>query len=299
MTVAIIGLGLIGGSLARALRRGAAAAPVEVLGVDADPRALEQALAAGAINEGLSIDEALSPASSVLARADLVVLAVPGPSLLALVAPVAGKLAPGAVLTDVGGAKGPVVEAASRQRSALFVGGHPMAGTEFRGFSASFESLFDGCTFALCAAVGGPEGAAAGPFGRAAEERVEALWTRAGAGRVLRVEPEAHDRAVTFASHLPYLAAAGVAQALIASGAPAQLARDLAAGGFRDTTRLAGDGTLAGAASQNRFLPEAARALASTLLEWAGRLETDPQGLLPELGRLAEERRGMPLPSRR
>jgi prephenate dehydrogenase len=297
MTVAIIGLGLIGGSLARALRRGTGALREEVIGVDADPRTLAQALAAGAIQEGALIAEAVS--GNVLARADLVVLAVPGPSLLALVAQVAAKLAPGAVLTDVGGAKGPVVQAAAQQQHALFVGGHPMAGTEFRGFGASFESLFDGCTFALCAAVGGPAGAAASPPGRAAEDRVEALWRTAGAGRVLRVEPEAHDRAVTFASHLPYLAAAGVAQALISSGAPAQLARDLAAGGFRDTTRLAGDGTLAGAASQNRFLPEAARALAQTLLEWAGRLEQDPQALAQELGRLAEERRGMPLPPRR
>ena len=298
MTVAIIGLGLIGGSLARALRRGTATS-VQVLGVDSDPRTLEQALAAGAVTEAASIEEALSEGSRTLASAELVVLAVPGPTLLALLGKVAGKLAPGAVLTDVCGAKEELCKRGAAQDAAIFVGGHPMAGTEFRGFGASFEALFDGCTFALCAAVGGPSGTADGPLGRAAEDRIEALWRQAGAGRVLRVEPEAHDRAVTFASHLPYLAAAGVAQALISSGGPAQLARELAAGGFRDTTRLAGDGTLAGAASQNRFLPEAARALANTLLEWAGRLEKDPQGLLPELGELAEARRGMPLPPRR
>jgi prephenate dehydrogenase len=197
----------------------------------------------------------------------------------------------------VSGSKGPVVARAAQQQDALFVGGHPMAGTEFRGFQAAFPTLFEGCTVALCRPVGGPSGAAADAD--QATGLVSEVWRAAGAGRLLCVEPEEHDRAVTFASHLPYLAAAGVAQALQQSGGCAQLARDLAAGGFRDTTRLAGDGTLAGAASQNRFLPDAARALASVLTGWADRLEQDPAALVGELGNLADVRRAMRLPPRK
>src|SRR5439155_26119248 len=91
------------------------------------------------------------------------------------------------------------------------------------------------------------------------------LWTTAGAEKLLDVEPDEHDRAVTVASHLPYLAAAAVAQALIESGGEAALARELAAGGFRDTTRLAGDGTGSGAAALHRFVPGAARPVAGRL----------------------------------
>ena len=291
MRIAIVGLGLIGGSLALALRR--ARPDLKVVGVDTDPAARLQALAAGAVDEVATLEDA------PLDGCDAAVLAVPGPALLSLLLPVAGRLPPGAVLTDVGGTKGPVVTAAAQQGGALFVGGHPMAGTEFRGFGAAFASLFDGCTVALCGPVGGAPGAAAGQEGQRAFELVEGLWRSAGAARVLTVEPEEHDRAVTFASHLPYLAAAAVTEALLGSGGAAQLARDLAAGGFRDTTRLAGDGTLAGAASQNRVLPGAARALSDVLRAWADRLEGEPEALAAELGRLADARRAMKLPPRK
>jgi prephenate dehydrogenase len=110
------------------------------------------------------------------------------------------------------------------------------------------------------------------------------------------VDPATHDRAVTLASHLPYLAAAAVAQSLLEAGEDAALARELAAGGFRDTTRLAGDGTVAGAAALNRFVPEAARALAQRLRALADALEQDPAGALRTLGDTAERRRRMRLP---
>jgi prephenate dehydrogenase len=291
MRVAIVGLGLIGGSLALALRRGQPS--ISLLGVDLDEETRRLAMAAGAVDDSRALGAA------PLDTCDVVVLAVPGPALLTLVEPIAARLRPGAVLTDVGGAKGPIMAAAAAQGAAVFVGGHPMAGTEFRGFGAAFATLFDGCTVALCDPVGGPPGAAAGGRGQAALALVKSLWQSAGAGRLLTVLPEEHDRAVTFASHLPYLAAAAVAEALLGSGPSAQLARDLAAGGFRDTTRLAGDGTLAGAASQNHFLPGAARALSEVLRSWADRLERDTAGMVTELGRLADERRGMKLPPRK
>jgi len=168
-----------------------------------------------------------------------------------------------------------------------------MAGTEFRGFAAANPALFEGCTVALCAPLGAKDPAAP----REAMRWVRDLWTAVGAEKLLDVEPGAHDRAVTVASHLPYLAAAAVAQALMESGDDAPLARELAAGGFRDTTRLAGDGTVGGATALNRFVPEAARSLAERLRSLAQRLEQNPEAALRQLASVADERRRMNLPA--
>jgi prephenate dehydrogenase len=132
---------------------------------------------------------------------------------------------------------------------------------------------------------------------REAARRAGELWMAAGAQQLLDVEPDAHDRAVTIASHLPYLAAAAVAQTLLEAGVDASLARELAAGGFRDTTRLAGDGTVGGAAALNRFVPGAARALADRLRTLAQALEGTPDDALRELAEIADERRKMRLPA--
>jgi prephenate dehydrogenase len=272
--IAIVGLGLIGGSLALALRRSRPASII--VGVDEDPRTRELALGA--------VDAATSLNNAALEACDVVVLAVPAQPLLAMLPAVAARMRPGAVLTDVCGAKERICAAGAAQDRVVFVGGHPMAGTEYRGFAAADPALFAGCTVALCAPPG------------AGSEKVRAMWIAAGAETILDVEPAVHDRAVTFASHLPYLAAAGVADALHSAADLAPLARELAAGGFRDTTRLAGDGTLGGAASLNRFVPEAARALAERLRSFADQLERDPAALLLKLGELADERRRMRLP---
>ncbi|HYV67799.1 MAG TPA: prephenate dehydrogenase dimerization domain-containing protein, partial [Myxococcales bacterium] len=105
-----------------------------------------------------------------------------------------------------------------------------------------------------------------------------------------------HDSAVTFASHLPYLAAAMVVESLANASDLVPLAAELAAGGFRDTTRLAGDGTVGGAAALNRHIPGAARELAERLRSLAEELTKDPEAALERLGRLAEARRRMRLP---
>ena len=282
--VGIIGLGLIGGSLALALRR--SWPRVRLHGVEIDAKTRELALAASAV------DEAVSPEHAELAACSLVVLAVPAATVLELLPAVALRLGPAAVLTDVCGAKEEICKLGAAQRGAVFVGGHPMAGTEFRGFAAASASLFEGAVVALCPPQGGPQGSdAAGAAARVAE-----LWRAAGAARLIEVDPEAHDRAVTFASHLPYLAAASVVDALSTSGDGAALARELAAGGFRDTTRVAGDFTLSGAAALNRFLPGAARELSVRLAALADELRRDPERAVERLRALADERRGMALP---
>ena len=101
---------------------------------------------------------------------------------------------------------------------------------------------------------------------------------------------------MTFASHLPYLAAAMVVESLSKVADLAPLARELAAGGFRDTTRLAGDGTVGGAAALNRHVPGAARDLAERLRALADELTQSPEQTLERLGRLADTRRRMRLP---
>jgi len=278
----IIGLGLIGGSLALALRR--ARPDLRILGVDVDAGALKEALAARAI------DASAPPGSAPLADCDVVVLAQPAAALLESILPTAGRMRPGAVLTDVCGSKEAVCARAAGQDRVVFVGAHPMAGTEFRGFAAASPVLFEGATVAVCP----PVGARAGREPAAAA--VKDLWSAAGSRKLLDVDPAGHDGAVTFASHLPYLAAAMVVESLSKVADLAPLAAELAAGGFRDTTRLAGDGTVGGAAALNRHVPGAARELADRLRALADELTRHPEKALERLGRLADARRRMRLP---
>ncbi|HZX96704.1 MAG TPA: prephenate dehydrogenase/arogenate dehydrogenase family protein [Myxococcales bacterium] len=282
--VGIVGLGLIGGSLALALRR--ARPGIEIVGVDEDPRTCELALGENAVAAATALQIA------DLSTCDVVVLCTPAQALIELLPVVARRMRRGALLTDVCGAKERICGAGGMQDLVVFVGAHPMAGTEFRGFVAASPALFFGCTVAICPPVGIPDPTAQ----HEAIRTVRDLWMAAGAGTLLDVDPATHDRAVTLASHLPYLAAAAVAQSLLEAGEDAALARELAAGGFRDTTRLAGDGTVAGAAALNRFVPEAARALAQRLRALADALEQDPAGALRTLGDTAERRRRMRLP---
>jgi len=283
--IGIIGLGLIGGSLALALRR--TRPGLRILGVDVDGGALKEARAARAIDEGAT------PASAPLSDCDVVVLAQPAGALLDSVLPVAARMRTGAVLTDVCGSKEAVCARAAGQDRIVFVGAHPMAGTEFRGFAAASPGLFEGATVAVCPPVG------ADGDRRAAVAAVKNLWTAAGAAKLLEVEPAGHDSAVTFASHLPYLAAAMVVESLSDVAELAPLAAELAAGGFRDTTRLAGDGTVGGAAALNRHIPAAARELADRIRSLADQLTKDPEKALERLGRLADARRRMRLPPAR
>lgn len=281
--VAIVGLGLIGGSLALVLRRERPA--WRIVGVDVDPGVREQALAEEAVQAADSLDGA------ALGDCNAVVLCTPAQPLVELVPLVAARMRPGALLTDVCGAKELICSVGAKQARAVFIGAHPMAGTEYRGFVAATPSLFAGCTVAVCPLSGNTDPAARSEAFKLLGE----IWSAAGAERLLDVEPAQHDRAVTYASHLPYLAAVAVVDALLSSGEAAPLARELAAGGFRDTTRLAGDGTVGGAAALNRFIPEATRALAGRLRALADRLEMAPEEALRELSAVSDERRQMPL----
>ncbi|MBP7147741.1 MAG: prephenate dehydrogenase/arogenate dehydrogenase family protein [Acidobacteria bacterium] len=246
--VALLGVGLIGGSLGLALR--AAHPGHHVTGWDPDPQALRLALARGAL------EQAAPGAAAAVAGAELVVLCAPLDGTLALLREIRGALAPGSVVTDVAGAKRVVLDEARRAlgEGAAFVGGHPLAGSERAGVDAASATLFRDAAWALCPLPGAPPAALA---------RVEALVRAAGA-RPLVLGAEAHDRAVAYVSHLPQVIARALAAGLATRGPAAALA----AGGFRSATRVA-----ASPAALWRPVLEANRdAVAAELDEFADRL---------------------------
>jgi prephenate dehydrogenase len=221
--VVIAGVGLIGGSVALGLRERFLA--TEVIGFDAEPEALSNALGLGVI------DTAKLEAGEWLRDADMVVFAVPVralPSLVALVAPFIGDET---LLTDVGSVKAPLLEtlnvlpAGVRSR---FVGGHPMAGSERGGVQNASAGLLQNAIWVLT------------PSAESKTEvvsRVRLLVESVGAKPVV-FDASAHDRLVATVSHLPYLSALALTR-LIARHEDRDGLALLAAGGFRDLTRVA------------------------------------------------------------
>jgi prephenate dehydrogenase len=212
--VAVVGLGLVGGSVARALR----VAGYRVLGVD-HPRVRRAARRAGAVTDTAATVEAV-------AGADVIVLAAPPATNRRLLRRLARVAGPDVVVTDVSGVKGPIVHEARRLGLRRFVGGHPMAGTERRGFEASSAALFRGAVWWIVPA--------ADPRATGA---VRCL-VRAMGAKPLTITAPAHDRVVAFLSHTPQVASWAL---LRAARADPLVRRHLggAGPGFRDMTRLA------------------------------------------------------------
>jgi prephenate dehydrogenase len=213
-TIAVVGLGLVGGSLARALT----AAGYRVLGVDR-PHVRRAARAARAVAETAATVERA-------AVADVVILAAPPTANRTLLRRLAKVAGPDLVITDVGSVKGPIVREASRLHLASFVGGHPLAGTERRGFSASSARLFRGAVWWLV------------PSTDPRATRTVRSLVRAVGARPAIIEAAGHDRIVAFLSHAPQVASWAL---LEAARADPVARRHLASAGpgFRDMTRLA------------------------------------------------------------
>jgi prephenate dehydrogenase len=237
--LAVVGLGLMGGSLAKAVR--VASPGTRIVGVEL--RADTRAEAASAV------DEAHEGPGDALGRCTLAVLCAPVAAIEALLGPVAATLPDGAVLTDVGGAKERVLAVARRDVRAgvRFVGAHPMFGGH-GGFAGSSADKWRGGTVAVC--TDGEAGAV---------DAVEAFHRALGA-KVERCTAAEHDEAVAMVSHLPYLVASALARATREAG---PLAARLAGPGLRDMTRLAAfpfdiQGEVA---RRNDHLPSAARSL--------------------------------------
>ncbi|MBW3552002.1 MAG: prephenate dehydrogenase/arogenate dehydrogenase family protein [Gemmatimonadetes bacterium] len=215
---AIVGLGLIGGSMARDL----AAVGVPVVGVDRDPHARAAASAAGVLRQALGPEEPLPTDVEVVVLA-LPVPAIPGAVRSMAAKPAAGERAP--VITDVGSTKRSALAAAAEAGLAhRFVGCHPMAGDHRSGWAASRGGLFKDARVWICAGAASPEAVA----------RVAALWTALGA-RPEPIDAATHDRLVGLSSHLPQAVASALAGAL----RDRRVARDALGRGGADTTRLA------------------------------------------------------------
>jgi prephenate dehydrogenase len=214
--VAIIGLGLVGGSLAQALTR----AGYRVIGVDR--RAVRRrARAAGAVAETVA-----NPVKAA-SRADVVVLAAPPGANLRLVRLLARGGCSHLLITDVGSVKAPICREARRVHMKRFVGGHPMAGNERSGFDASSATLFRGRPWILT-----PEAP------RPADLRMLRRIVRAAGARPAVMTPAQHDRATAFLSHVPQIASWAIRNAALGD-AVARRYLNLAGPGFRDMTRLA------------------------------------------------------------
>ena len=219
--LAIVGVGLLGGSVAKAARAGRLAR--RLVGIGRDAGRLRPALEDG------TLDAVTTDLAEGVRGADFVLLAAPVLVIEGLLEQV-GRAAPtGAVVTDVGSTKRNIVRAAERLyagRPLAFVGSHPLAGSEQSGYKVARVDLFQGATVVVTPTE---------TTELTALKRTIEFWEALGA-RVTSLDPETHDRTVAAISHLPHL----VACALV-DGArrvePAAL--ELAARGFRDTTRIA------------------------------------------------------------
>jgi cyclohexadieny/prephenate dehydrogenase len=221
---ALIGIGLIGSSLAHAIRRGGLAGDISGF-------AKSEATRTKARELGI-VDTVHETAAEAVREADLVVLCVPIGAYREIAASIAKDLKPGAILTDVGSVKGAVVRDVAPHVPAgvHFIPGHPIAGTEQSGPEAGFAELFDNRWCILTPLPGSdPE----------AVEKLEALW-RALGSHVDRMSPDHHDLALAITSHLPHL----IAYNIVATAADLEEVTNsevikYSAGGFRDFTRIA------------------------------------------------------------
>ncbi|MBO2520462.1 MAG: prephenate dehydrogenase/arogenate dehydrogenase family protein [Firmicutes bacterium] len=220
--VSIVGVGLIGGSLGMAWK--AAGAVSEVVGVARRAETIDEALALGAIDRGtLDLEEGVR-------EADVVILAPPVRSIVPVYRALQPYLKPGAVVSDVGSTKGEICRAIwSSGGEERFVGGHPMAGSERDGVRAADPYLFENAPYILV------------PHERAAQDAVDLLaeLVQAAGARPLLMNPDVHDAIVATVSHIPHLLAAALVRLAAERAGEIPGVLELAAGGFRDTTRVA------------------------------------------------------------
>jgi prephenate dehydrogenase len=221
--LAVIGVGLIGGSLARALR--SANAVGEVIGSGRSLANLELARELGVI------DDYSTDVAEAVAGADMVFIAVPLGSIAGVFERIRGHLSAQAVVTDGGSVKGSVIADAERvfgQVPSWLVPGHPIAGTERSGVAASFPELYQNRRVILTPVA---------ETSTAAVSRVRAMWQQVGA-EVTEMTVAHHDEVLAATSHLPHMLAFGLVDALSQMSSNDEIFR-YAAGGFRDFTRIA------------------------------------------------------------
>jgi prephenate dehydrogenase len=219
--VTVVGLGLMGGSLAGALRGQCRA----VVGVARRAETVQTALACGLLDQGTT------DLTAGVGQADAVVLATPVRVIMCQVAEIGPLLAPGCLLMDLGSTKAHIVAQMARLPDHIQpLGGHPMCGKEVSGLEAADPALYRGCTFILT------------PLPRTSPAALalgQELAKAVGA-QPLVLEPERQDYLVATLSHLPYLLACALVSTADATTSADPAAWQIVAGGFRDTSRVAG-----------------------------------------------------------
>jgi prephenate dehydrogenase len=225
----IFGVGLIGGSLARALRE-RAGIEGRIVGVGRSLKSVERALELGVIDEAAALDNDAALADA-LEGADVVLIAAPVAQTEPLLARIAPLLDARTIVTDAGSTKGDVVASARRalgERIAQFVPGHPIAGRESSGVDAALPELYVQRNVVLCPLPeNNPDDV----------ERIAHMWSATGAC-VRRMSDAQHDRVFASVSHLPHVLSFALVDQILATP-DAELKFSFAAGGFRDFTRIA------------------------------------------------------------
>jgi len=221
--MAVVGVGLIGGSLARVLREKKEVG--EIIGIGRSEKNLKKAVELGVIDKYFQ-----DPCAGVQG-ADLVFLATPVCSIAKVLATIAPYLAPGCVVTDGGSVKGEIVSVceALMPQETSFIGAHPIAGTEKSGVTASFASLYEGKRCIITPTSNSD---------RSALEKVVGMWKAAGSEVVL-MDAHKHDRIVAAISHLPHMVAYSLVNAVDGYDRLDENILKYSAGGFRDFTRIA------------------------------------------------------------
>lgn len=222
--LAIVGVGLLGGSIG--LKARGDNLVEHVIGIGRREESLQKAQDAGAIDE-FTLD-----LKSGVKDADLVILATPVCHIVSILPDVMRSAKRGALVTDVGSTKVSIVnaaEAASTENGALFVGSHPMAGSEKSGVEFSRPDLFEGTTCFLT------------PTPRTSLQAFASIsqWWRALGCRLAVARPERHDALVALISHLPHLVAVALVRAVESFKEDQNLIKGIIGNGFRDTTRIA------------------------------------------------------------
>ncbi len=218
--VVIVGLGLMGASLGYDLRGHCR----QVTGLVRRPESVEEAFTSGCV------DQATTDPAAALPDADLVILATPVRVLLRQIAEFGPLLRPGALLTDMGSTKVEICQALQAAAPQIqVIGGHPMCGKEQSGLAAAEPGLYQGCTYVLC------------PLQRTADSSVQLMLDLAHhiGARPLVLDPHRHDRLVAAISHLPYVVSSALVAHVAAVGEHDANVWEVAASGFRDTSRVA------------------------------------------------------------
>jgi len=223
-SILIIGVGLIGGSLALALKR--KGYDGRILGIDEED-VLERARSRGALDQSFP----RSRLTEAVAGAELIFLCTPILEILKLLQEISGHLRPGTLVTDVGSTKRRIVEAATLHlpSDCDFIGGHPMAGSEFRGIDAADPFLFENTTYVLTPVR---------PIGEKVRMEFGELLELTGA-KVLLLLPALHDEIAAAVSHLPQMASVALMNLVAGKRDESPHFIKMAAGGFRDMTRIA------------------------------------------------------------